>query len=44
MISIDMIMLQGVMNDMNKLSYDGYALKWAEQFEGNTLNRDNWNV
>ena len=26
------------------LSYEGYDLKWEDQFEGETLNRDDWNV
>lgn len=26
------------------LSYEGYNLKWEDQFEGETLNRDDWNV
>ncbi len=26
------------------LSYAGYTLDWAEEFEGTQLNRDNWNV
>ena len=26
------------------LSYEGYNLKWEDQFEGNSLNRDDWNV
>lgn len=26
------------------LSYEGYKLKWEDQFEGETLNRDDWNV
>ncbi len=26
------------------LSYEGYELKWEDQFEGETLNRDDWNV
>lgn len=26
------------------LSYEGYDLKWADQFEGETLNRADWNV
>lgn len=26
------------------LSYDGYDLKWQDDFEGTTLNRDDWNV
>ena len=26
------------------LSYEGYNLKWEEQFEGESLNRDDWNV
>lgn len=28
----------------NELSYDGYELKWEDQFEGDSLNRDDWNV
>ena len=26
------------------LSYEGYHLKWEDQFEGNSLNRNDWNV
>ena len=26
------------------LSYEGYNLKWEDQFEGEILNRDDWNV
>lgn len=26
------------------LSYEGYNLKWEDQFEGDSLNRDDWNV
>lgn len=26
------------------LSYDGYQLKWADEFDGSTLDRSNWNV
>ena len=26
------------------LSYEGYNLKWEDQFDGETLNRDDWNV
>ena len=26
------------------LSYEGYKLKWEDQFEGNSLNREDWNV
>lgn len=26
------------------LSYEGYNLKWEDQFEGNSLNRKDWNV
>lgn len=26
------------------LSYSGYELKWMDDFEGTSLNRDNWNV
>ena len=26
------------------LSYEGYSLKWEDQFEGESLNRDDWNV
>lgn len=26
------------------LSYEGYDLKWEDQFEGDSLNRDDWNV
>ena len=27
-----------------ELSYEGYELKWEDQFEGSSLNRDDWNV
>ena len=27
-----------------KLSYDGYTLKWNDEFDGNSLNRTDWNV
>lgn len=27
-----------------KLSYDGYALKWSDEFEGTSLNKEEWNV
>lgn len=27
-----------------RLSYEGYSLAWQEEFEGETLNRDDWNV
>ena len=30
--------------DKKDLSYDGYALKWEDNFDGETLNRDDWNV
>lgn len=26
------------------LSYEGYSLKWQDEFEGTQLNRDDWNV
>ena len=26
------------------LSYDGYTLKWRDEFNGSSLNRDDWNV
>ena len=26
------------------LSYEGYQLKWADEFDGNSLDRSNWNV
>lgn len=26
------------------LSYEGYTLKWADEFDGDSLNRDDWNV
>lgn len=26
------------------LSYEGYELKWQDEFEGDSLNRDDWNV
>ena len=26
------------------LSYDGYTEVWAEEFDGNELNRNDWNV
>ena len=32
-------------DDMPKtLSYEDYTLKWSDEFEGDTLNRDDWNV
>ncbi len=27
-----------------KLSYEGYTLKWQDEFNGNSLDTDNWNV
>ena len=27
-----------------KLSYDGYTLKWNDEFDGDSLNRTDWNV
>mgnify|MGYP000894741422 FL=1 len=34
-----------VMNKENiSLSYDGYELKWEDQFDEDSLNRDSWNV
>ena len=27
----------------NKLSYDGYNLKWEDDFDGDALNEDDWN-
>lgn len=27
-----------------KLSYEGYELKWLDEFEGTSLNREDWNV
>ncbi len=27
-----------------KLSYDDYELQWSDDFDGDTLNRDDWNV
>lgn len=29
---------------MKQLSYDGYKLVWEEQFQGDSLNRKDWNV
>ena len=26
------------------LSYEGYSLKWQDEFEGSQLNRNDWNV
>lgn len=31
-------------NRLNDLSYEGYKLVWQEDFDGNSLNRDDWNV
>lgn len=28
----------------NRLSYDGYTLKWQDEFDGAELNRNDWNV
>ena len=28
----------------NELSYDGYKKVWGDEFEGNSLNRNDWNV
>lgn len=28
----------------NQLSYEGYELKWSDEFDGTDLNRDDWNV
>lgn len=28
----------------NQLTYEGYHLKWQDEFEGDTLNREDWNV
>ena len=28
----------------DRLSYEGYRLVFEDRFEGETLNRDNWNV
>ena len=30
--------------DVNKLSYDGYTLKWEEQFDGDKLNIEDWKI
>lgn len=30
--------------DENILSYEGYNLKWADEFEGNALNLNDWNI
>lgn len=29
---------------MKDLNYEGYELKWEDNFDGDTLNRDDWNV
>lgn len=31
-------------NKLNDLSYEGYKLVWQEDFDGDQLNRDDWNV
>ena len=28
----------------SRIDYSQYKLKWEEQFEGDSLNRDDWNV
>ena len=28
----------------NSLSYEGYTLRWQDEFDGTTLNREDWNV
>lgn len=30
--------------DKKEISYEGYELKWEEQFQGKQLNRNDWNV
>ncbi len=32
------------MSTVNNLSYEGYHLVWADEFEGKELNREDWNV
>ena len=39
-VSIDYELVTGSQD----LSYDGYTLQWEEQFEGDSLSRDDWNV
>ena len=31
-------------NKLNDLSYEGYELVWMDDFDGDTLNREDWNV
>lgn len=31
-------------SEEDKLSYEGYELKWKDEFDGASLNRDDWNV
>ena len=31
-------------NKLNGLSYEGYELVWMDDFDGDTLNREDWNV
>ena len=36
---------EGTTDDsQNGLSYDGYTKVWGDEFDGDTLNRDDWNV
>lgn len=31
-------------NNESDLSYSDYSLKWSDEFQGNTLNKEDWNV
>lgn len=31
-------------NETKKLNYDGYKMVWSDEFSGDKLNRDDWNV
>lgn len=36
--------LRYYVQEQKTLSYDGYELKWQDEFNGTSLNRDDWNV
>ena len=35
---------EGAAQQTGKLSYDGYTEVWGDEFDGDSLNRDDWNV
>ena len=42
--TIDVSIDYDIVTGSQDLSYEGYTLQWQDEFEGDSLNRDDWNV